>query len=119
MEAALSVKDWRPVSDMLLIKIQAVAVNTTTDSSGGQENVLEVSLKWRGTVQKVNDTAGHLIGLLEESDALHDLSLPYLRPSQIINSLSRTKCGINCRLADSDSDGICMCDNSLIFLKAT
>ena len=35
--------DWRPVSDMLLIKIQAGAVNTT-DSSGGQENVLGVAL---------------------------------------------------------------------------
>lgn len=42
-EETLSVMDWRPVSDMLLIKIQAGAVNTT-DSSGGQENVLVVAL---------------------------------------------------------------------------
>ena len=37
---------------------------TDSSSSGGQENVLGVALKWIGTVQKVNDTAGHFIDLL-------------------------------------------------------
>lgn len=62
--AALSVIDWRPVSDILLIKIQAEGRSIRRRIVLVEENVLEVALEWIGTVQKVNDTAGHFIGLL-------------------------------------------------------